>query len=153
MCVHEGGAVFLVGHLMNRDPKADLFSKIESQSSRRSCRRDDTLTSFCKVVSYLLKIDAGSATTSRTHREIIGLEQLPNQSPYRFKKHLWAKTSRCGCVYNQHRFINFFIEECNYKIRQQYLHNTFQTSQLCTQYRRLTRWHSLEPRWCQDRRY
>ena len=84
--VHEGTAIFLVGQVMKKDPKADLLSKIESQSSsRRSRRRDDTLSSFFQVVNYILELYADNYTTSRPYREIIGLEQLLNQSPYRFK--------------------------------------------------------------------
>ena len=86
MGVHEGTAIFLVGQVMNKDPKDVLMSKIESQSSsRRSRRRDDTLSSFYQVVNYILELYADNATISRTYREIIGLEQLLKQSPYRFK--------------------------------------------------------------------
>ena len=86
MGVYKGTSIFLVGQVMKKDPKADLLSKIESQSSsRRSHRRDDTLSSFFQVVNYMLELYADSATISRTYREIIGLEQLLKQSPYRFK--------------------------------------------------------------------
>ena len=89
MGVHEGTAVFLVGNFMERDPKADLLSKIKCQSSsRRSSRCEDTLTSFFLFMNYLVKLYAENTNISRIDLEIIGLETLPNQCPY-FKEHLW----------------------------------------------------------------
>ena len=119
MGVHEDAAVFLFGHFMVNNPKQDLLSRIESGNStyRRTERREHILTSYCKVVNYLLATYADNQTISRTNNEIIRLSQKENQSPVKFKDFLWTKTSRCGCVYGQKKMIHFFIEGCNKNIR------------------------------------
>ena len=114
MGVHEGAAVFLFVHFMSDNPKADLKSRIKSTTRRKTAFAH--LFSYCQVVNYLLETYADEQAISQTHAEIIRLQQLRNQSPIKFKNHLWSKAKRCGNVYSQSAMKHVFIEGCNSRI-------------------------------------
>ena len=115
MEVHEGAALLLLPQLMTGSPKQDMLQKVESYS--KGHWQSERLTSYCQAVNYLLETYADNTTISRTHAEIIRLQQKEGQSPLRFKDHLYARASRCGKVYDQEALIHMFIEGCDESIK------------------------------------
>ena len=115
MEVHEGAALLLLPQFMTGAPKQDMLQKVETYS--KGHRQSGRLTSYCQAVNYLLETYADNQTISRAHAEIIRLQQKEDQSPLRFRDHLFARASRCGKVYDQEALIHIFIEGCHESIR------------------------------------
>ena len=119
MGIHEGAAVYLITSFMSGNPQQDLKSRLELRSGpfRGSRSRLTKLSTYCQVINYLLGAYADNQIISRSHNDIIRMQQLPDQSPVRFKDELWKKMARCGPVYSQETMTHYFVEGLNENIR------------------------------------
>ena len=123
--VHEGAAVFLFAHFIKGSAKQDLIHRIETDDIDDDLSTDSTydttdmLRCYDEVVNYLLATYADESTISQAHSAIQALRQRLDQSPIAFKDVVFARTIRCGRVYDQTARIHIFIQGLHENVRSQ----------------------------------
>lgn len=83
---------------MQKQTVATLNSRIALSSNLRRGQKEGALTTYCKLLNYLLETYATNDVIAESDAEIMHYTQPPNKTPAGYTCLLWSKALHCDHV-------------------------------------------------------
>lgn len=106
--VHEGAAIYLFRHFLAGNARTDFEAQLDGPTPEPDDA--DSLTTYCEVVSYLLRTYATNEAISAAHSELISFRQTVKMTEKQYADLLLSKAGRCGRVYPRRVVRGYFVE-------------------------------------------
>lgn len=101
--------MWLFSHSIQEVVKAAL-SHLMTADNKKNQEQEGKLTKYCEVVNYLLEMCGTDDVIDKAEADIKSHKQPTEWTAGRYYETLCKRALRCGMVYNEWRFKEFFIE-------------------------------------------
>lgn len=114
--INEGAAMRLFSNFIWVPDKAPFSHRVIAENNN-SHQQEGKLTTYGKVVNYLLETYTIDDVIAKDEAEITSFKQPAGRTAVRFSEVLCEKELRCGRVYDESRLIRIFTEGLHSCIR------------------------------------